>query len=422
MRLLWTILRREYLDRVRRRWFIVGTLLGPVFFLGITILPAWLASRSTGRVVELAVVDETRSLQGILEQAFPDTIPGGAPRYRFAWEPAPSDTTEAREVRVGLQQRVLDGEFTGILWLPPDALSGGTASLYAENLGDPEVAARIREAVSRSAMMQRLAQHGIPPEQTEGISRRVSLKTFKITKEGTKEGGLETDFIGGFVFAMILYMTILLYGVSVQRSVQEDKSSRIVEIILSSTRSLPLMLGKILGVGSVGLTQYAIWSLVAVAGTGYLRATNPALASVATLPTTTLLFVIVYFILGYFLYAAIYAGVGAMVTSEQEAQQLQWPVTSLLIIPIIMMSSVLRDPDGLGSVILSLVPFFSPILMLMRINIHTPPAWQIGLSIVLLLLTILGAAVVAARIFRVGILMYGKRPTLPELARWIRQS
>ncbi len=267
-----------------------------------------------------------------------------------------------------------------------------------------------------------MASHGIAPAETEGIARRVSLKTYKITKEGAKEGGLETEFIGGFVFAMILYMTILLYGVSVQRSVQEDKSSRIVEIILSSTRSLPLMLGKILGVGSVGLTQYAIWSLLGFAGTSYLRATNPALAGLTALPASTLGFVVLYFVLGYFLYAAIYAGVGAMVTSEQEAQQLQWPVTSLLIIPIVFMSSVMRDPDGLLSVILSLVPFFSPILMLMRINMHTPPAWQIGLSIGLLLLAIYAAAVLAARVFRVGILMYGKRPTLPELVRWIRQS
>jgi ABC-2 type transport system permease protein len=422
MSALWTILRREYLDRVRRRWFIVGTLLGPVFFLGITIVPAWLASRSTGRVIHLAVVDQTRSLQGILEQAFPDTLPDGTRRYRFAWEEAPADTIAARQLRDRLQSQVLGGEFSAILWLPVDALEGGSAALYAENLGDPEVPARVREAVSRSAMMQRLTQRGIVPTETEGIARRVSLKTYKITEAGAKEGGLETDFIGGFVFAMILYMTILLYGVSVQRSVQEDKSSRIVEIILSSTRALPLMLGKILGVGSVGLTQYAIWSLVAVAGTGYLRATNPALASVATLPASTLVFVVVYFILGYFLYAAIYAGVGAMVTSEQEAQQLQWPVTSLLIIPIVFMSSVMRDPDGLGSVILSLVPFFSPILMLMRINVHTPPAWQIGLSIVLLVLAILAAAMIAARIFRVGLLMYGKRPTLPEMVRWIRQA
>ena len=422
MSALWTILRREYLDRVRRRWFIVATLLGPVFFLGIMVVPAWLASRSSGRVIHLAVVDQTRSLQGILEQAFPDTLPDGARRYRFSWEEAPADTAGARALREGLQTRVLDGEFTAILWLPPDALEGGAAALYAQNLGDPEVQARVGDAVSRSAMMQRLSQRGIAPSETEGIARRVSMKSYKITDKGAKEGGLESDFIGGFVFAMILYMTILLYGVSVQRSVQEDKSSRIVEIILSSTKALPLMLGKILGVGSVGLTQYAIWSVVAFAGMGYLRATNPALAGVAALPASTLGFIVVYFILGYFLYAAIYAGVGAMVTSEQEAQQLQWPVTSLLIIPIVFMSSMLRDPDGPLSVILSLVPFFSPILMMMRINVHTPPAWQIGLSIILLVLAILVAAVIAARVFRVGILMYGKRPTVPEMVRWIRQS
>ncbi len=418
---LWTILRREYLERVRRRSFLIGTVLGPVFILGVTIIPAWLASRSTGKVNEIAVVDQTGALEGKLEQAFPDTLPGGSKRYRFEWEKMPPGADEAR-FREELQQRVLLGEYNGILWLPPDAIDGGSAFLYAQNLGDPEVGARLREGLSRAVMMLRLERRNIPVTETDAIAQRVPLKTYKLTKEGAREGGFEVDFMTGFLFAMILYMTLVIYGVGVQRSVTEDKNSRIVEVLLSSTRPFPLMLGKILGVGGVGLTQYAIWAVVAAAGTAYLRSTSPALAHVAALPPLTLAFFVLYFVLGYLLYAGIYAAVGAMVTTDQEAQQLQWPVTSLLIVPLIFLTSVLRDPDGTASVILSLIPFFTPILMLMRINLHTPPVWQLALSVVLLSLAVLAVAAVAARIFRIGILMYGKRPTLPEMIRWIRES
>jgi ABC-2 type transport system permease protein len=221
---------------------------------------------------------------------------------------------------------------------------------------------------------------------------------------------------------MILYMTILLYGVSVQRSVLEDKSSRIVEVLLSSTRPFHLLLGKVLGVAGVGLTQYAIWGAVAMVASAYVRTTSPALANFTAIPPGALVYFAVYFLLGYLLYAALFAATGSMVNSDQEAQQLQWPVTMLLVVPIIFMQGMFRDPDSTTSVVMSLIPFFSPILMMLRINLHTPPAWQIGLSIVILVLSVLAVTAIAARIFRVGILMYGKRPTLPELMRWVREG
>jgi ABC-2 type transport system permease protein len=146
------------------------------------------------------------------------------------------------------------------------------------------------------------------------------------------------------------------------------------------------------------------------------------MASMTSLPSITLIFFVVYFVLGYLLFAAIYAAIGAMVNTDQEAQQMQWPVTSLLIVPIILMQMVLRDPDSSTSIVLSLVPFFTPILMMMRINLSTPPAWQLALSVIVMLGAILAMAAIAARIFRVGILMYGKRPTLPEILRWVRET
>lgn len=422
MRQLWTILRREYLERVRQRWFIIGTVLGPVFMLGITVVPGYLGSRSTGRSIILACIDQTGAMEQRLETALSDTLPDGSRRYTLAWEQAPADTVAARMQIDRLRERVLEGEFTGILWLPPDALDGGDARLYAQGLADPEILGRIREAINRTAMVHRLAQRGVTIDDTEAISRDIRFRSFKVTKDGMREGGFATDIIAGFVLALILYMTLLIYGVSIQRSVLEDKNSRIVEILLTSVRPLPIMLGKILGVGSVGLTQYAIWSLVAIAGTAYIRATSPVLANMTAIPPLSLVFFVVYFLLGYFLYAGLFAAVGAMVTNDQEAQQLNWPVSLLLVVPMLLLQMILRDPDSTASVVLSLVPFFSPVLMLMRINLHTPPAWQLALSVGILLVSVLAVAAIAGRIFRIGILVYGKRPTLPEILRWVRES
>ena len=224
---------------------------------------------------------------------------------------------------------------------------------------------------------RRLEARGISNEETRAISRAVSFKLFKLTEEGAREGGIESDFATSYAFALIIYMTVLLYGMAVQRSVIEDKTSRIVEILLSSAKPFQLMLGKILGVGGVGLTQYALWAIVALGGAAYIRGTSPALAGVTALAPLTLGFFVIYFVLGFLLYAAMYAAIGAIVTTDQEAQQMQWPVTMLIVIPIILMMQVLRDPDGTMSTVFSMIPFFSPIIMLVRINLHTPPAWQI---------------------------------------------
>ncbi len=415
-----TILKREYFERVRQRSFLISTILVPVFMLGVTFVPIWLASRSTGRPMHMLAVDGTGVLGGKLESVLPDTMPDGSRRFTFEWQ-QPMDAGVARS-REELQKQVLAGSYTGLLWIPADALEGGTAEVFARGASDMEMLGRFRDALSRAAMMSRLEVRGISVDETKAISKAVSFKLFKLTEEGAREGGIESDFITSYVFAMIIYMTVLLYGMAVQRSVLEDKTSRIVEILLSTTKPFQLMLGKILGVGGVGLTQYAVWAVVAIGGAAYLKATTPALADVAALAPLTIGFFVIYFVLGFLLYAAIYAAVGAMVTTDQEAQQMQWPVTMLIVIPIILMMQVLRDPDGTMSVVYSMIPFFSPIIMLVRINLHTPPVWQIATSLGILVLSIIGFAAVAARIFRVGILMYGKRATLPEILRWVRQS
>jgi ABC-2 type transport system permease protein len=237
--------------------------------------------------------------------------------------------------------------------------------------------------------------------------------------------------VTAWVGAFLLYIVLLVYAVAVMRSVLEEKTSRVVEIVISSIRPWQLMLGKILGVGAVGLTQLAVWSLavalIFALALPSLTAARPELAQLAELgrfaPGAGYLALFgVFFLFGYFIYAALYAAVGAMCNSDEEAQQAQLPLMFLVVAPILLLMPVLERPNGVAAVVLSLVPFFSPVLMFARAAGGVAPAWQVALSFLLMALTVLGVAWVAGRIYRAGILMAGKRPTLAELLRWVREA
>jgi ABC-2 type transport system permease protein len=284
----------------------------------------------------------------------------------------------------------------------------------------------LRQAVAQAVLEARLGETG------EGIGSLLAggdMETVVLSGEG--EDLDERTFFAAYVGSFVLYMVILLYAMSIMRSVLEEKNSRVVEVVLASMRPFDLMLGKILGVGAVGLTQLAIWvasaMLIAAAAIPALLAANPELTQLAevrdALPGAgyAALF-LVFFLGGFFIYSGLYAAVGAMCNSDDEAQQAQWPVAMLLIVPIIFVVQIIQEPSSPLSVGLSLFPLFSPILMFARAVGSDVPAWQLGLSIVLMVMTVMAVAWVAGRIYKTGILMAGKRPTLPELWRWVRQA
>jgi len=220
---------------------------------------------------------------------------------------------------------------------------------------------------------------------------------------------------------MVLYVTVLLYGVNVMRSILEEKTSRIMEVMLSTASAKELMAGKILGVGAVGLTQVAIW-----AGTALVFSAGPLAAGAAllkgVLSIKLLIFFALYFLLGYVLYSTLCAAVGSMVNSEQEAQQLQFLIMMPMILSVIMIMQIFQHPNSPLAFWGSLFPFTAPLVMFTRIAMQEPPMWQIGLSIVLMVATIYGMIWLCGRIYRVGILMYGKKPTLPEIVKWIKYA
>jgi ABC-2 type transport system permease protein len=342
-------------------------------------------------------------------------------RGRYLLERIPVASEESlKSLQEDLAGRVARDEIDAWMILPADVLQAEKLSYFAKNVGDFEGRRQIGDALNRALIERRVNLAGLRTEDVRNLTREITLDIRN--QRGEEERG--QTFMLAFALLMIIYVTILVYGVMVMRGVIEEKQSRIVEVLLSSVRPFELMLGKLIGIGLVGLTQYLAWVLFGLI-ISILTAFPMLLAGASLLPRIDpmlLLFFLIFYVLGYFLYATLYAMVGALVSSEEDGQQMQLPVTMTIVIPILVSSLVLRDPDSTISTVLSLIPFFAPMLMFLRIGLQSPPWWQITLSIVLLLATIVGTVWAAARVYRVGILMYGKRPTIPEILRWLRYS
>ncbi len=414
------IIKREYLTRVRSKGFIIGTILSPILMMSFAIVPL-LVTRMGGPDTYRVVILDQSGDEALYERLNKLLEPERPRDDRYLLRRQVAETEEARDAaQRELNARIVAGEIDAYLVLPRDVLREERLAYHAKNVGDFEGRGQITDAINRAVVERRVTLAGLQTEDVRNLTREIRLDIRN--ERGERERG--QTFMLSFGLLMIIYITILVYGVMVMRGVIEEKQSRIVEVLLSSVRPFELMLGKLIGIGCVGLTQYFVWTAF-----GLILSTVTALpalvANWGNLPKISpvvLIFFLVYFVLGYFLYATLYAMVGAMVSNEEDGQQMQMPVTMTIIIPVMISTLVLRNPDSLASTILSIIPFFSPMLMFLRIGLQMPPWWQIALSIVLLLGTILGAVWVSAKIYRVGILMYGKRPTIPEVMRWLRYS
>jgi ABC-2 type transport system permease protein len=431
MKKIFVIIKREYLTRVRTRAFLIGTIASPLFMLALIMVPAFLATRGGGER-NITVLDQSGDpgLFQALNQRIGDTE--GDPYtdnigrrrnidFKLQHAPVPPDR-DIDEVRREHYEKAGEDSDTAYVVLRAGVLEGAEPEYYAKTTSDFAVNV-LEDGISSAITERKLVRAGVDPSKVNSYTQAVDLKTRKIGPEGESEDSGRALFFVGLVMLFFLYMTILLYGVSVMRGVIEEKQSRIVEVIISSVKPTQMMMGKLIGIGLVGLTQYVIWVLAAVA-ISYLSASLFASSglSIPQIPASLLIYFIVYFVLGYFLFATLYAMVGAMVSTEEEAQQVQFPVTMLIIVPMLLFSMVMNNPNGGASIVLSMIPFFAPTLMVLRVAMVNPPVWQVLLSMLIMVITILGAVWFAAKIYRVGILMYGKRPSIAELGRWLRYT
>ncbi|HUP01473.1 MAG TPA: ABC transporter permease [Gemmatimonadota bacterium] len=424
----WAVVRREFAAFVRTRAYVLGTLFGPLMIALVILLPIWLLSGGGGTRA-VAIIDETGTdLGGRVAAAltaragFEGAAGGETAVYRVQVETVagPDRSLEDR-----LRRQIAADSLDGILWLPAGLLAGRKARYEGENATSFREMGELKEAVQRTVQGARLEAAGIDAAAVREAFRRVEMEVRKTDERGvagTPEGLLVLAQFMGFV----IYFMVIFYGIAAARGVQEEKRDRIVEILMSSVPPEGLMAGKVVGIVAAGLLQVSIWAgfaaLVLTAGEGVVERLGGYVLNLPDVPPGAALVFLVFLAGGFFLYSCIYAAIGAIATSDQEVQQLQFPVLIPLVVGFFLTFAVLQDPDGGAAVAGSLFPLTSPLVMPIRATIVPVPPLQMAAAVALLI----GSSVVllwlGGRIYRVSILATGKRPTMGELWRWLRAS
>jgi ABC-2 type transport system permease protein len=451
------IVKREYLQKVRTKFFVIMTILGPVMLVVFTIVPGLLFSMKTGEDTRIAILDQTedsklydsirRSLLRLdreqvnnKQPGIEDTVnsntkdrvekAGKSLTGSFHVEQVNPNGRSLEDIKRELNARIGRGELDGYLVIPPDILSNSgesKASYYGRNVGDVFTRGQIEDRLNSAVRRQRLIKEGVKDQDVDALSKSVDLATYPVNEKG-EEGAEDSGagFAMVFIIAFLIYITILLYGQVVLGAIIEEKETRIAEILFSSVRPFQIMIGKLIGVSLMGLTQLTIWGVAFAALVLYVV---PAMSAqgikginLPHLPPFFFVYFFLFFVLGYFLYATIYALLGSMVTTSQEGGQMAMPVVFLLMAGLYMAFPVIRAPNSSFAFWVSMFPFFAPITMMVRIVSQTPPFWQIALSLAIGFATVILLLWLASRIYRIGMLMYGKKATIPEVVRWIRQS
>ncbi|HMS03456.1 MAG TPA: ABC transporter permease [Gemmatimonadaceae bacterium] len=421
---LLTVVAREYLERVRSRWFVAATLLAPVFLVLMLFLPIIMGERERrSEQGTIRIVDVTPDSVGVLVAT---SLRGGVTgdTSRAEWVAASEATRETVEAQAVAD--VAAGRLVGVLVLDTASISLGRPRYAGRNTTALLTMQQIEGAVTRAVLARRLEARGLEPRESTALAGlRLRLETERLTERGRGGSGRLSIFFAIGV-AVTLYLTIFLHGTNVMRGVLEEKQTRVAEVVLSSVSSNTLLLGKVLGIGGVGFTQLMLWTATSA---GLLAIRAPLLARFGLQVDAFALpdlgwglagIVLLSFLLGFLFYAALFATVGAMVSSEQDAQQAQLPVVLLLVLSLAMVQGIVTNPDGTLAQALTLVPFSAPIVLPLRLSLTPIPTGEAIGAIALLGLSAALATLLSARIYRTGVLMYGKRATLGEVWRWLR--
>jgi ABC-2 type transport system permease protein len=411
------VARREFHERVRTIWFVVVTVLGPLGMVGLALLPAWVGSKTGHDVAKIDVIDH--SGLGLAAK-----VTSFAPLFkaRVDLREVPPTTSET-----ALLERIRSQAIKGYMVIPAAVLEDGKVTYRGENAANFTFSVRLSQVLNAAIMGERARDAGLDPAKVGALLRPIDLDTKHTTGEGEAKSATQS-YVVAITVMLVLYMAILLYAVNVMRSVVQEKSSRVVEIVVSATRPASLMLGKVVGVGLVGLLQLGLWAATAIlivhfrGGLLAMLGVSDSGQPLVDLSLADVGVVLAYFVGGYFFYAALYAGLGAMVNSDQEAQQVQMPVVLLLVASAALAQNVANDPRGMLAQILTILPFSAPVLMPMRWTLDSASVTEVVTSLAFLALCTFGVVYLAGRVYRIGILMYGKRPTARELVRWLRHG
>lgn len=413
-----TIIAREYLERVKRKSFIISTILMPLFMVGLMLLPALIAIFQTPEEKLIAVVDDS----GVIAR----TLQNG-------------DETKFVTVNKPMADLLGNEDYYGILSIGSDIIENpSNVTLYTHSASSMSLENYISGQIKETVESVRLRKYNIDnlPEILAAVNADVKLQTFRIDEgDEASETSSTLSYLIGIIMSFMLYMFILIYGQMVMTSIIEEKNNRVLEIVVSSVKPTYLMLGKILGIGAVAVTQILIWLAIVMSFTywvmpslmsGIAAGTNDPelMAAIGKLSDgsyvlSLFVYLLLFLVGGYLFYSSIYAAIGSAVDNIQDASQLTTIAVLPIILGMVLSPSVVSDPMSTYATWVSIIPFTSPMVMMARIPFGIP-FWEIAVSIVLLYLTFLFMIWLAAKIYRVGIFMYGKKPNLTELIRWAR--
>jgi ABC-2 type transport system permease protein len=432
------IIKREYIERVRTKWFVISTLLGPLLFLAMTVLPVLFVSKTkaSSATANITIIDATGVSLGqrVARLVGDSSVVKPVVSVVGSAGVAAAESLATREVTARKRE--------GYLVLDSLTLSTARARYAGRNTTTVPDMSKLRTAVEKSVIGARLESSGLTQERVDSLTdAKVKIDKTQLSDTGREKSGAGSTVVG-LVVALLLYLVLIIYGQTVLRSVIEEKATRVAEVVISSVRPEVLLAGKIIGIGGVAVTQFAAW----IAGSFWIATSvvpmvvkRTATASTAAVPdsltrSTDLLSTIpsfspgliiallLFFVLGFVFYACLYAAVGSTVNSESDAQQASTPVVMLLIISAIFIQPIGLAPQSSLAVIMSMLPFSAPLIMPMRMSLTSVPAWQVAASLGGMLVACAAAIWFSARIYRVGLLMYGKRPSMRELFKWLRYS
>ncbi|HCA81512.1 MAG TPA: hypothetical protein DEP53_17410 [Bacteroidetes bacterium] len=404
----------EFLEKVKSKAFIISLIVMPVIMVLFGVLPGLLASKPDDKTTTIGVIDETGQIINRLSERLDEKykLPDGRPNYmiRNLQEEGTPEEQRTRAVRMVTEKKV-----EGYFHIPASAFDSGKVEYRAENVGNFRVGERFARTIEEVIVEYRLKDQGLNPELVRKLMKGIDVRSIKVSEKGEeKESGFLETFFSAYIVIMMLMFLVLTSGQLLIRSVVEEKSNRVIEVLLSSCSARDLMVGKILGLSGLGILQMAIWGVI---GLGIALKTGANLFALENLALSG-----VYLLLGYLLYSAIFVAAGSPVTTEQEAQQITSYVSLFLVFPIVLAMPAMQNPDSPLIRILSFIPLLTPAFMVMRIPIQMPPLWEILTTIGLLIVSSVLMMWIAGKIFRTAILVYGKRPTIRELLRWVRAA
>lgn len=433
MKKMFAVLKREYLSTVRKKMFIFMTLFFPVLMSGLMILPGLMMAKGLGEK-KVIVLDGT----GALADTFKKPLLSRGEQRRGQADALRSNLhveyvdASRQNVDVAAKpymarvsaERKSSERLDGLLVIPADVFENekATMSYYSRSSTDMVTQARLESSANRAIVKRRFIAKGIDAAMVDALTRQLPVEAVQLSKSGEQKKGGAANFIIGFLLAALFLMPSLIYGMETMRGIIQEKTDRVIEILVSSMSPLQLLTGKVTGIALVGLTQISVWlTITAVAAAfGAGTASMAGINVMQFVRPMMFVYFIVFFLLAYFTYVCMYAIAGAACNSDKEAQQMIAPISMIMLLPWFLMVGIITNPDSSLAVGFSLAPVFGPITMFVRTVVSEPPVSQVLISIVVSLATIAVFFWATAKIFRVGILSYGKRPTIPELVRWVK--